>query len=144
MPETAVSRPGDARQRIAEEHRHLSELLDQIEDISAPAGLAAALERLRGLLVAHFEGEEADDGLHDAIGCSTPHLLPAVQHLFDEHREFLSDLDALTARARELAAGPVEELRTRVAGLASRLRAHEAEENELFGESVYTDVGSQD
>lgn len=144
MPQTAPSRPGDARERIAEEHRHLSELLDRVEEMSAPAGLAAALERLRSLLVAHFESEEADDGLHEAIGGATPHLLPAVQHLFDEHREFLSDVDSLTARAHELAAGPVEDLRLGVAGLAARLRAHEARENELFGESVYTDIGSQD
>jgi hypothetical protein len=144
MPQAAASRSGSARERIAREHRQLSELLDRIEGISTPARLALELEGLRALLEAHFAGEEADDGLHEAVGHATPHLLPAVQHLFDEHREVLTELEELTARARELAAGPVADLCTCVCGLAARLRAHEARENDLFGESVYADVGSQD
>jgi len=144
MPHTAASRSGSARERIAREHRQLSELLDCIEGISAPDRLEIELEGLRALLEAHFAGEEDADGLHEAVGRSTPHLLPAVQHLFDEHREFLADLEALTGRACELAAGPVAELCAGVCGLAARLRAHEARENDLFGESVYADVGSQD
>jgi hypothetical protein len=144
MAHAAASRSAGTRERIAREHRQLSELLDCIETITAPAQLALELEGLRALLEAHFAGEEDADGLHEVVGRATPHLLPAVQHLFDEHREFLADLEGLTARACELAAGPVAELCAGVNALAARLRAHEARENDLFGESVYADVGSQD
>jgi hypothetical protein len=142
MPDASTA--GAARDRIVEEHRHLRILLDRVGEIDGPARLAAELGELQTLLIDHFEGEEADDGLHEAVGRSTPHLLPAVQHLFDEHRQFLTDLEALIGRARQLAAGPMAELHGGVAHLAERLRAHEARENDLFGESVYADVGSQD
>ncbi len=142
MPDASVA--GAARDRIVEEHRRLRLLLDRVEVIDAPARLAGELRELRTLLIDHFEGEEADDGLHEAVGRATPHLLPAVQHLFDEHRVFLTDLDSLIRLARRLAAGPMAELADGVAHLAERLRAHEARENDLFGESVYADVGSQD
>lgn len=142
MPDAHPS--GAARERIADEHRRLRILLDQVEATDGPSRLAQGLIELRGLLIEHFHGEEADDGLHEAIGRSTPHLLPAVQHLFDEHRAFLVDLEALIRRARELAAGPMAELESGVARLAERLHAHEERENDLFGESVYADVGSQD
>lgn len=142
MPDAQPS--GAARNRIVDEHRRLRTLLDRVETIDGPARLGEELGELRTLLIQHFEGEEADDGLHEAIGDSTPHLLPAVQHLFDEHREFLVDLEALIQRAGEIAAGPMAELEAGVARLAARLRAHEERENELFGESVYADVGSQD
>lgn len=142
MPDASVA--GAARDRIVEEHRHLRLLLDWVETIDGPARLADALGELQTLLIEHFEGEEADDGLHEAVGRSTPHLLPAVQHLFDEHRVFRTDLEALIGGARRLAAGPMAELAAGVAHLAARLRAHEARENDLFGESVYADVGSQD
>jgi hypothetical protein len=144
MPQTTISRSASARDRITLEHHRLSAQLDLIELTTDPARLPAALERLHVLLDEHFPGEEASDGLHEAIGGATPHLLPAVQHLFDEHRDFLADLHSLTARARWLAAGPLAELRAGLAGLTARLRDHEARENDLFGESVYTDVGSQD
>ena len=144
MPQTTASRSVTARERIALEHHRLSAQLDSIELISDPARYPAALERLRELLAEHFAGEEASDGLHEAIGGGTPHLLPAVQHLFDEHREFVADLDGLTGRARELVEGPLADLRAGVAGLIARLRDHEARENDLFGESVYTDVAGQD
>ena len=144
MPQTTASRSVSARERIALEHRRLSAQLDLIEQTADPARLPADLERLRVLLAEHFAGEEAADGLHEALGGATPHLLPAVQHLFDEHREFLADLHSLTSRARWLAAGPLAELRAGVAGLAARLRDHEAREDDLFGESVYTDIAGQD
>jgi hypothetical protein len=132
-----------ARERIDEEHAAMRALLDRIEQTSVPDRLVVELERLDALLDAHFAGEEADDGLHEAIGSTAPHLLPAVQHLFDEHRVFRADIGSIAADARRLAEGPLAELNRRVADLAARLRAHEEREDELFGDSVYTDLGGR-
>jgi hypothetical protein len=138
MPKTA------ARNRIAEEHAALSALLKSIQRIEAPGRLAVELEKLQTLLREHFATEEAEDGLHAAVDRSAPHLLPAVQQLFDEHRQFLGDLEGLVETAQALSAGPMADLLRGVAELAARLHTHEVQETELFIDSVYTDLGAGD
>ncbi len=133
-----------AKTRIADEHAALSALLDEIVQLDAPGRLAEDLEKLQTLLRAHFETEEAEDGLSAAVGRSTPQLLPSVEHLFEEHRQFLGDLDHLLGSARALSNGPMADLLSGVADLAQRLHAHEVEETELFLDSVYTDLGTGD
>lgn len=126
---------------IAEEHRALRASLARIEETTDLRLLLPLLEDLRELLAAHFAHEEAVDGLHEVIGDAAPHLLTAVQRLFDEHRECLELLDRLGERARECYEGPVREVLDQVGALAAKLHAHEAQETELLAGAVYEDVG---
>ena len=69
--------------------------------------------------------------------------MPNLQHLFDEHREILARLGELRAATAAALAGPVREIATGIHGLAETLRRHEAEEERLFGEAFYTDLGGR-
>ena len=89
-----VSADVEARQRIAEEHHALGELLDRLEVTADPNLLAVQLAELERLLIAHFAREEGEDGLHDMVGDAAPHLLAGVQRLFDEHRRISARLAA--------------------------------------------------
>ncbi|MCB1035075.1 MAG: hypothetical protein KDD47_14705 [Acidobacteria bacterium] len=138
MPEAGT------RNRIADEHAQLSALLDEVVLIDAPVRLVPKLEKLHTLLREHFHHEEGKEGLQAALGRSASHLLPTLQHLYDDHQVFLRDLEGLIGRARKLAEGQVRTLMSGVAKLAERLEAHEAEENELFTDAVYTELGGGD
>jgi hypothetical protein len=129
--------------RIADEHAALRRALDLLEGTRDLERLLPQLASLRRLLVEHFAGEEAADGLHAAVGEAAPSLFPALDHLFEEHRHLIEDLDALIDRATRLAAGPLAEVLAAVAGLAGRLRHHEERENSLLGDSLYTELGGR-
>lgn len=133
-----------AKHRIEEEHAALRSTLARIERTTDLRALVPQLQELGAALESHFATEEADDGLHEAIGSESPSYLPAVQLLFDEHREMLAQVASLTEKAWVLSEGPLAEVLAGVEALVGRLRAHEARENELFGDAVYTDLGPQD
>jgi len=133
-----------AKQRIEEEHAALRTALERLEATTDLRALVPQLQELGSMLESHFATEEADDGLHEAIGDESPALLPAVQRLFDEHREMLAQVASLTEKAWVLSQGPLAEVLTGIEDLTGKLRAHEARETELFGDAVYTDVGPQD
>ena len=138
---TAVTADAEARQRIAEEHHALGELLDRLEATRDPHLLAVELAELERLLTAHFEHEEGAEGLHDMVGDAAPHLLPHVQHLFDEHRVIAAALAALRGDVQACLEGPVARLRHTTRELAERLRHHEQAENELVAGALYDDLG---
>jgi len=133
----------DSRQRIDDEHRHLNELLAELTATRDLSRVETLLGHLRVLLVTHFATEEAPEGLHELVSKQAAHRLPNLQHLFDEHREFLTRLDRLRDAAAVCQAGPVAKVLDGVAGLAASLRQHELEEEELFGEAFYTDIGGR-
>lgn len=133
-----------ARREIAEEHRTLRALLERLAATAEPEALHRRLGELRRLLALHFAREEAPDGLHRVIDGSASHLTVSVQGLFEEHREYLAELERLASEARALVAGPVAELRRGVAELCRRLHEHEAAETELLSGALYDDLGGGD
>lgn len=130
-----------ARQRIDEEHRRLGELLAALESTTDLAALAPRLAGLRELLVAHFASEEGPEGMHDIVAEGAAHRLPNVQHLFEEHRAILLRLDHLRDETSACFEGPVRRVLAGVAELAGTLRRHEADEEDLFSEAFYSDLG---
>lgn len=139
--EPATESVASSLDEIAEEHRALGVALKSLEAAADPAAILPQLEELRGLLERHFAGEEASDGLPKAVGTNAPHLLAALEGIFDEHREFLKDLDVLTAETRACIARGAE-LKSSVVEFVDRMREHEVRETQLIGDAVYTDVGS--
>ena len=132
-----------ARSRIDDEHRQLGELLLSLVHTHGLHRVDKRLVELRSLLVHHFEGEEGGQGLHAVVGEGASHRLPNLQHLFDEHREFLARLETLRATTAAALDGPVREIAEGIHTLAESLRRHEAEEERLFSEAFYTDLGGR-
>jgi hypothetical protein len=132
-----------ARSRIDDEHRQLGELLTSLVHTHDLHRVDKLLGDLHALLVHHFEGEEGAQGLHSVVGEGASHRLPNLQHLFDEHREFLARLEHLQTATAAALAGPVKEIAEGIHQLAESLRHHEAEEERLFGEAFYTDLGGR-
>jgi len=137
--ETAAER----RQRIDEEHARLRDLLEALEGNRDLERVDELLGELRALLVEHFETEEGPGGMHEIVGDLAAHRLPNVQHLFDEHRDILVAVDALRARLTGILDGPVRELVRGTGALVGTLRRHEHDEEELFTEAFYTDIGGR-
>jgi hypothetical protein len=142
-PSTATPRGPAARRRIDDEHRQLGELLRSLTHTRELGRLNLQLGELRELLIAHFAGEEGEEGLHAVVAEGASHRLPNLQHLFEEHRELLAQVERLAADAAELAAGPIARLHEGVLALAESLRHHEAVEEELFSEAFYRDIGGR-
>jgi hemerythrin len=140
---SAPSRRHSARRRIDDEHRQLGELLLSLVHTHDLHRVAKLLADLDALLVHHFDGEEGGQGLHSIVSEGASHRLPNLQHLFDEHREILAKLAELRSATAAALAGPVEEIAAGIHALAETLRRHEAEEERLFGEAFYTDLGGR-
>jgi hypothetical protein len=131
----------EALRRIDEEHRQMGELLAVLLSTTDLARVEPLLGDLRGLLVEHFAGEEGPAGMHEIVGEGAAHRLPNVQRLIQEHADILVRLDALTAEVAACAAGPLARALAGVADLVAMLRRHEAEEEEIFSEAFYVDLG---
>lgn len=132
-----------ARARIDDEHRRLNELLRSLDHSHDLGRIEKLLAELETLLVAHFAGEEGDEGLHQVVGEGAAHRLPNLQRLYDEHREFVTRIARLRAECAGLVDGPVRRLHDGISALAEGLRRHERAEDELFGEAFYTDLGGR-
>ena len=139
----APSHRQTARRRIDDEHRQLGELLLSLVHTHDLHRVEKLLGELQTLLVHHFEGEEGGQGLHAVVGEGAAHRLPNLQHLFEEHREFLARLAALRALTAAALAGPAKEIAEGIHHLAESLRRREAEGDRLFGEAFYTDLGGR-
>lgn len=132
--------PSGHKRRIEDEHRRIRSSLETLENVADLSALLHTLRELKPILEQHFAHEEADDGIHDIIGLTAPNLVPSVQDLFDEHKQFLQLLGELTsevARAREV----IFEWRDR---LIQGLRSHEERETELFSQAAYSELGAGD
>lgn len=141
MAEGASPPLAGAETQLLAEHQRIRDLLRAIE---ASADLPELLRRLaeaRPVLAAHFLAEEAADGFYDWIRSLAPRQLGLVDCLQAEHRRFLAELDGLAERARACLAGPVAALLAEAQTLVGRVRAHEAREDELLLDALYTDLG---
>jgi Hemerythrin HHE cation binding domain len=130
-----------ARRRIDDEHRRLNELLRSLTHSHDPVRLQTLLAELRELLVEHFEHEEAPEGLHELVTEGAAHRMPNLQQLFQEHRDILAKVDELGAGVGSIVDGAWHEVREGVSALAETLRRHERDEEELFSEAFYTELG---
>jgi len=132
------------------------ELHDHLVDVRAafaspaasPEGIAEArrrLERLRGLLAGHFAQEERGGFMEESIA-RMPRLSKAVRGVLAEHPALLAALDKLL---EQLAARDSAPEAWRQAGrdfevFASRLLAHERNENAVLQEGYNEDLGLGD
>jgi hypothetical protein len=133
----------EAQRRIQREHENLGRLVARLESSHHLAITLSVLEELQTALVDHFTTEEADDGLHQAIGKTAPERERALEELFAEHRSFLIRLARLRRKAeacRDDLASTLEDGRR----LASDLKIHEGKETELFLDAVYSEHGGGD
>jgi hemerythrin len=129
--------------RIDEEHRELRGTLETIERGGDPHELASLLERLHHQLEHHFEEEEGPEGLAQTAQTSIPQNARLLEHLFEEHKAFLSRTSTLRNRIEgvEAALGRIQE---DLVTLCGDLRRHEARETQLLTDSVFLDIGSGD
>jgi len=131
----------DARAKIDDEHRELNRLLQEITQTQDLVRIKAMLADLATLLRAHFETEEGPKGIHEVVGEQASHTLPAVQRLFEEHRQILTRIEQLRIEVADCLDGPVRRTIGGVTSLVEMLHQHEADEEELFANSFYTDLG---
>jgi iron-sulfur cluster repair protein YtfE (RIC family) len=110
--------------QIADEHEALERALDQLVRTTDPQLLIPRLEKLRGQLEHHFATEETVEGFRSDLEANAPYLLGPLDQIFDEHKEFLNDVEALRTQARALVDGPLAELRDGISSLARRLHDH--------------------
>jgi hypothetical protein len=133
-----------SRDQIAADHHHLRTILEALMATAEVAQIVPKLEHLRVELVDHFELEEGEQGLAQAIGEAAPNTLNRLDRLFEEHRAFLSTIDGIIAQANAYLKGPEAELQSKIRSLCARLEAHEVDETELISEAVFTDLGTSE
>jgi len=136
--------PKPSLSQIADEHRHLRETLERVEQATDLTALIPLLEDLRNQLEQHFAEEEAPGGLADAVGESRPRYQRHLDKLFKEHKSMLAATASIMERAQRVIDGLKAEILRDVRQLGHDLRAHEQTETELLMESVYSDIGSGD
>jgi hemerythrin len=138
---TRASSADSARNRIADEHHRLSALLQDLTTTRDVVRFDRILGELQALLEEHFDGEESSSGLHEAIGEDASDCLTEIQRLVDEHAVILELLRRLRADSADLLKGPAARLLHDAQHLANVLKRHEQEEDELFGQAYYRDLG---
>jgi hypothetical protein len=136
-PLPADAKPGQhARMReiyseLAEEHRRIMGLLDQLERHGSVAQLAPLLEELHALLINHFAHEQFPGGLYEALGGFGSAYHEELRALVREHCEILSALGAVLEHARLAGAAQASQLLSEVGAVVASLRAHERREHAL-------------
>lgn len=135
---------------ILAQHRELHDLLVESRTaFEASAGSAAAahgrLERLREHLARHFAQEEEGGFLEESLA-RMPRLAGAAREVLDEHPVLLADLDRLLERlaARDIAPGAWRQAGHAFEAFASRLLAHERNENAVVQQGYNEDLGLAD
>jgi hypothetical protein len=125
-------------------HRTIREMTYRVESAPDLHELLLRLADLWAVLVPHFAEEEAPEGFFDVIRDRASRHLGRVAQLGRDHAAFLAEIDRLADRARGCLAGPVAEILRQGQDLARRLREHEAGENDLLIDAMYTDIGEDD
>jgi hemerythrin-like domain-containing protein len=130
--------------QILAEHRRIRELARQMEETTELRELLVRVGELRALLIGHFLVEEAEGGLYDTIRSMAPRQLGRVAQLEREHQTLVAAIDAVVARAHACLAGPVAEVLRQASEIARTLRSHEAAEDDIMIDTLYTDLGQGD
>ena len=134
---------------ILDEHRHLRDLVRLIQlSVLHPQPNANVMRRLldelEAALRSHFQHEERDGYLHDAVSAE-PRLARLADRLFAEHAELL----AATATLRRHCAtasdtGDWSEFADAYAGFCRRFDEHETAENRLVQDAMNRDMQAED
>lgn len=143
---SSPSSPGDTREQIQVEHQEIMELATGMENTTDQAELLDRLRQLRPLFERHFAREEGLEGLHGSIQEYAPQEASAIQQLKEDHRRLLADVSALEARVKACQEGPIKdkEIRTSCNRFLRMLKDHEARENDVFLDAIWTDLGQGD
>jgi hemerythrin len=134
------------RKQILAEHQEIMELTSRMENTTDQAELLDSLQRLRPLFERHFAREEGLEGLHGDIQEHAPQEAAAIDQLKDDHRQLLADVSALEAQVKACQEGPIKEkeIRTSCNRFLRMLKEHEARENDVFLDAIWTDLGQGD
>lgn len=114
---------------LAEEHRAIILLLERLGHIHHPIDLAAPIEELHRVLVAHFAHEQFPGGLYESMGAFGSEHHERVRELVGQHCQILAHVGRLVERAR--AAKDAQGLMRDVRQLIALIRGHEQKEHEL-------------
>lgn len=128
-------------EQILAEHRKIRELGQRIDHSRSLVDLLELLKEFRALLELHFVSEEAPEGFFDAMRDTASRPLTKVDQLEKEHWALLAELDRVSGGARACLAGPVAAVLTEARALVRRIRTHEAAEDALLVDTLYTDLG---
>lgn len=142
--------PESGCELLLEEHLELHRLLDEIRELVAAKespfdDLLPRLARIRALLVAHFEHEEAEGYFSDVIRVA-PHYKPLVDSLCSEHPELHETLQTLIQDAEQLPgstdcwAHVDRQFRT----FFLQLSRHESKENRMVQQAYNRDIGTSE
>lgn len=129
--------------RIADDHALLGDLLGRLAAARQIDDFGPVLDQLREFLVAHFEMEEAHDGLVAVVQDAAPHQVALLDALFAEHLAILKRLDAISDQV-DAAKAACERVVAESAVLIEQLRSHEDRENELIIDTLNRDLGGGD
>ncbi len=134
----------------------LRRAIDDFEDaLAAPsagraagwaADLATVLAHVRTVWSVHIEVTEGPGGLYEEIMENTPRLANMIDRFTREHAAIADDLDAATARLREVPDGDaagVDEQRDRLVRLFADLVRHRKRGLDLVYEAYHVDIGGE-
>jgi hypothetical protein len=134
------------------QHRELHDLLVEARGVfERPSGplarahAAAQLGTLRQHLARHFAQEERGGFMEESL-CRMPRLAEAARGVLAEHPALLADLDGLLERlaARDSGGEAWRQAGHDFEAFASRLLAHERNENAVVQEGYNEDLGFGD
>jgi hypothetical protein len=129
---------------VLDRHRRMREMVQGIQETSDLDELGRRLRELRTLLQEHFRTEEAPDGFYESLRTAAPCRPVTLDALKGEHAAFLASADGIAQRIRACLETTVAELIMDVHGLLREVRDHEARENAMLMDIVYTDLGHGD
>ncbi len=119
--------------------------VDQSGDGPDFVAMAAELSKLRPMLAQHFEHEEENGFLNDAI-LQAPRLSRQADDLLAEHRSFLECVDRMTQRlsGRGEAYSSWRAVSVDLEAFVDTLHTHEQAENNLLQSAWFDDIGVGD
>lgn len=135
--------------RIAQAHAQIRDLLEQADPSSELAGVRGLLEQLPELLREHFDDEEREGGLFDALRARQPSVDSQLKSLRQEHRSILGRVETLESYLERLDRiddpaerhGQMERIQREAEDLIGQVRRHERAESRLTGDVLYVDEG---
>jgi hypothetical protein len=121
--------------------QRMREIVQWIQETQDLDQLWQRLREFRALLHEHFGTEEAPGGFYDAMRTAAPCHPVAIDALKSEHEKLLANADRVTQRIRACLETTVAELVDDAHRLVRGVRDHEARENAVLMDVVYTDLG---
>lgn len=125
--------PRSPAEIIVDDHGELVGLFIALQRVESPLQAVAIVDELEPILAAHFEREEAEDGVFAAVRGRRPEDAEILDRFIEEHKAFLAALQRVRT-AGEI--GAMAEARE----LGEALAAHESEESEMVLSALYEDL----